>query len=160
MFTQIRPLLYYLGSKDLDREGEEYQCKTFLYLELRWNYKSDRILVAIIETDGNFRDPLPCGWFNYIELKKPFEIRVNVLKEYSLLESLDKDNFKPILVRKSFNSNKRVVCLFKKPEILFINCLHRCVCLKCVEMSPFIICPICRTNICMKVKIEKTTTTI
>ena len=156
LFTQIKPFLYYLGSKDLDREGEEYQCKTFLLLELRWNYKSDTILVASVETDGNFIDPLPCGEFDYIELKKPFEIRVNVFKEYSLLESLDKDDFKPVPVvpvRKSFNFNKCVVCLSEKPEIIFITCLHCCVCLKCEEMSPFIRCPTCRTYIYMKVKI-------
>ena len=135
LFTQIKPFLYYLGSKDLDREGGEYQCKTFLLLELRWNYKSDKILVVSVETDGNFIDPLPCGEFDYIELKKPFEIRVNVFKEYSLLESLDKDDFKQVPVRKSFNSNKCVVCLSEKPEIIFITCLHCCVCLKCEEMS-------------------------
>ena len=62
-------------------------------------------------------------------------------QEYKLLivdeeesEDMEKDKA-PVAVSEPFNSDQCVVCLLKKKkkktELLFINCLHRCVCLEC-----------------------------
>ena len=126
---------------------------------------------------------------SYRELKKPFEIHIDVFQEYNLpivdseeseyemeedetesesemeeetedemeLGEVSEDeileNENHITVRKSFNSDKCVICLSNKPDILFINCLHRCVCLECEKRRPFNRCPSCKTDISMKINI-------
>ena len=68
-------------------------------------------------------------------------------------EPVDEEDTVPVAVRKPFNSDQCVACLSKKPELLFMNCLHRCVCLECKEMNTFHKCPLYRTHISIKVKI-------
>ena len=65
----------------------------------------------------------------------------------------EEEDTTPIAVSEPFHSDQCVVCLSKKPELLFMNCLHRCVCLECEETNPFRRCPSCRTHISNKVKI-------
>ena len=59
----------------------------------------------------------------------------------------------PVAVSEPYITNQCVVCLSKEPGLLFIDCLHRCVCLECIKTSPFHKCPSCRTLISIKVKI-------
>ena len=75
--------------------------------------------------------------------------------EYGSEDEEDKDDedTTPVAIRKPFHSDQCVVCLSKKPELLFVNCLHCCVCLECEETNPFRRCPSCRTHISIKVKI-------
>ena len=152
---QIKPFLYYLGSIDSDREGDSYQCETVLTIELRLKYNNNTLWYVEIGTNVNFNIFLMCGSFEYSELKKPFKIRVYLYKKYSLLEPADEfeEDLKPAFVKEPFNYDQCVVCLSEKPEILFIPCLHRCICLKCEETSPFLKCPTCRRYIYIKVKI-------
>ena len=41
LLTQIKPFLYYLGSKDVNREGDGYICETDLSAELFSKCKND-----------------------------------------------------------------------------------------------------------------------
>ena len=178
MLTQIKPFLYYLGSKDANREGDGYICKTDVMVGLFWKYKNSNdeydinfiyiggVNINNIGSEVNFNSFFPCGDVTNRELEKPFEIHIDVQQEYNLLivgaeekedeleseDELEEDKA-PIAVSEPFNSDKCVVCLLGKPELLFINCLHRCVCLKCEETSQFHKCPSCRTDISIKVKI-------
>ena len=68
-------------------------------------------------------------------------------------EEEDDEDTTPVAISKPFHSDQCVVCLSKKPELLFVNCLHCCVCLECEETNPFRRCPSCRTHISIKVKI-------
>ena len=68
-------------------------------------------------------------------------------------EEEDDEDTTPVAISKPFHSDQCVVCLSKKPELLFVNCLHCCVCLECEETNPFRRCPSCRTRISIKVKI-------
>ena len=65
----------------------------------------------------------------------------------------EEEDTTPVAISKPFHSDQYVVCLSKNPELLFVNCLHRCVCLECEETNPFRRCPSCRTHISIKVKI-------
>ena len=177
MLTQIKPFLYYLGSKDANREGNGSIFEAELIVGLFWKYKNSNdeydykcitmwlVDINNIGSEINFDSFFPCGDVTNRELEKPFEIHIDVQQEYNLLivgaeesedelESEDKleEDKAPIAVSKPFNSDKCVVCLLKKPELLFINCLHRCVCLKCEETNSFHKCPSCRTAISIKVK--------
>ena len=40
LLTQIKPFLYYLGSKDVNREGDGYIFETDLLVGLFWKYKN------------------------------------------------------------------------------------------------------------------------
>ena len=68
-------------------------------------------------------------------------------------EDEEEEDTTPVAISKPFHSDQCVVCLSKKPELLFMNCLHRCLCLECEETNPFRRCPSCRTHISIKVKI-------
>ena len=190
LLTQIKPFLYYLGSKDVNREGDEYIFKTDLSVGLCWKYKNSNdeynykyikkwvVNINSIGSKANFNHFIPWldGDVANSELEKPFEIHIDVHQEYNLLivspegynilmvgeleledeleseDELEEDKA-PVAVSEPFNSDQCVVCLSEKPELLFINCLHRCVCLKCEETSPLRRCPSCRTDISIKVKI-------
>ena len=175
---QIKPYLYYLASKDVNREGDRYIFETVLVVGLFWKiqknngeyrYKYIRIggfLFNNIESSLNFDIFYPCDDISYRELKKPFEIHIDVFQEYNLpiveseeseyqMESEDviEEDKNPIPVSKPFVSDQCVVCLSNKPNLIFINCLHCCVCLECEKRRPFNKCPSCRTNILMKINI-------
>ena len=172
LMTQIKPFLYYLGSKDANREGNGYIFEAKLSVGLSWKYKKsndkygykyNKILEGHTDNIGseiNINPFFPHGDVINRELEKPFKIHIDVCLEYNLLivgveepeDELEEDKA-PIAVSKPFNSDKCVVCLLEKPELLFIKCLHRCVCLKCEETNPFHKCPSCRTDISIKVKI-------
>ena len=188
MLTQIKPFLYYLASKDVNREGDGYIFGTDLFVGFFWEYKKSNdeyknIRIGVFNIDNirsglNFVSFIPYDDVDYRELENPFEIYIEVVQEYVLLrvnefesvnglesvnelesedeleweDELEEDKA-PVAVSKPFHSDQCVVCLLEKPELLFINCLHRCVCLKCEEKSPLRICPSCRTDISIKVKI-------
>ena len=173
MLTQIKPFLYYLGSKDVNREGDGYICETVLYVGLFWKYKNSNdeydykyiqiggVHINNIGSEFNF---VPLSFpddFVYRELEKPFEIHIDVYQEYNLEESDDElesedeleEDKAPVAVSKPFNSNQCVICLSNKPDILFTNSLHHCVCLECETINPFESCPYCKNKISMKIKI-------
>ena len=178
LLAQIKPFLYFLGSKDVNREGNGYIFEAELNLGLFWKYKNSNdeydykyITMWLVDINNigskvNFNSFFPCGDVVNRELEKPFEIHIDVRQEYleesegelelgdelELEDELEEDKT-PIVVSKPFNSDKCVVCLLEKPELLFIKCLYRCVCLKCEETNPFHKCPSCRTDISIKVKI-------
>ena len=68
-------------------------------------------------------------------------------------EDEEDEDTTPIAISKPFHSDQCVVYLSKKPELLYVNCLHRRVCLECEETNPFHRFPSCRTYISIKVKI-------
>ena len=80
------------------------------------------------------------------------EVEVEYGSEYEN-EDEEEEDTTPVAISKPFHSDQCVVCLSKKPELLFVNCLHRCVCMECEETNPFHRCPSCRTHISIKVKI-------
>ena len=96
-------------------------------------------------------------------LSKPFEIYIDIDCEYSpeqeeeeIVDDLEyqlDDEEDPVAVSKPFKTDQCVVCLSKEPSVLFLECLHYCVCLECEETNPFRKCPSCRKSIKTKVMI-------
>ena len=100
-----------------------------------------------------------------------FEIHIDFEKDYSSIdreydeeysgppddsedETADEPEEKePAPIRKPFNTGQCVICLTNKPDLLFIDYLHSCLCLECEEASPLVKCPSCRTEISTKLKI-------
>ena len=56
-------------------------------------------------------------------------------------------------VETPFTTDKCCVCLTEKPNIIFIPCLHKTVCLQCEEKGKLATCPTCRLTINRKIKI-------
>ena len=169
MLTQIKPFLYYLASKYVNREGDGYLFATDLFVGFFWEYKNIRIGVLNIDnirSGLNFTPFIPYDDVDYREFENPFEIHIEVVQEYVFLrvnelesvngleseDELEEDKTH-ITVSKPFKSDECVICLTNKPDLIFINCLHCCVCLKCERRKPFNRCPSCRTDISMKINI-------
>ena len=76
------------------------------------------------------------------EGQTPFEIELKMYQTYYLTSS-----------KEPYYIDKCVICLSNKPNILFTNCLHHCVCLECETINPFESCPYCKNKISMKIKI-------
>ena len=77
----------------------------------------------------------------------------NETDEDEFKEPVSDEEIVPVPVSEPYKTDQCVVCLSKEPELLFIGCLHRCVCLECEKTSPFHKCPSRRTLISIKVKI-------
>ena len=180
---KIKPFLYYLTSsyKCLSREynniyANNADIKVGVFLRNSYKYAIlDKFWVY------NFEREQDLNLYTFDEfvrrdepvLNEPFKIHVYVKWEYisnetnepNESESEDEEDEEeeikneseedttPVAISESLHSDQCVVCLSKKPELLFVNCLHRCVCLKCKKTSPFRRCPSCRTLISIKVKI-------
>ena len=93
LFNQIKPFLYYLGSKDLDREVDGYMFKADLSVGLFWKDKNNDdyqyIKIGgvhinnIFGGEDNFHFNI-CFPYNFVyrEFEKPFEIHIDVNYEY------------------------------------------------------------------------------
>ena len=56
------------------------------------------------------------------------------------------DNKKVINIDKIFKTEECVICLLTKPNTLYCNCGHICVCEECIEIKRLTACPVCRTE--------------
>ena len=84
-----------------------------------------------------------------VEEESEAEDESEVEEEWEVEDESEKEE--PPKVSKSFKTDQCVVCLSKEPSVLFLECLHYCVCLECEETSPFRKCPSCRKSIETKV---------
>ena len=74
-----------------------------------------------------------CYWSGIMEeVESEDESKVE-MEDESEVESEDEEDedTTPVAISKPFHSDQCVVCLSKKPELLFMNCLRCCVCLEC-----------------------------
>ena len=65
----------------------------------------------------------------------------------------DEESSSPKPLKKTFKHDQCVICLDRKPNVLFVKCRHTCVCEECEEAHPSTKCPCCRTKISEKLLI-------
>ena len=53
---------------------------------------------------------------------------------------------KVINLFKIFKSEECIICMDKKPSVLFCNCGHLCICEECYKLKSLSACPICKTD--------------
>ena len=71
------------------------------------------------------------------------DIDAMVITDY---DSNDEDeDDKPI--RKTITESECVICFENKPNMLYLECMHLCVCNRCDGKGKFHKCPMCRTKI-------------
>ena len=71
----------------------------------------------------------------------PFNIVICV--SYQNINQIDK---KVINIGKIFKTEECVICLLAKPNILYCNCDHICICNECNKIKKLNVCPVCRTE--------------
>ena len=59
----------------------------------------------------------------------------------------DEELVLPKPLKKIFKHDQCVICLDRKPNVLFVECKHTCVCEECEKIHPTTKCPCCRTKI-------------
>ena len=91
-FDHLKPILFYLGSKGLNREENKYGYEAQVTIGLTWKYENSDKYIEIwngkIESFGSeltFYHFFPCGNVNNKEFSKPFEIQIEVFDQYDLL---------------------------------------------------------------------------
>ena len=154
--NKMKPLIYYLLSKQLKREENCYRYMAFLQVGLflvnkSYDDEDKYIIINKIYVDK------PEGYWLFLDredrydvneslLSEPFEIHIDIDCEYSpeqeeeeieddLGNQLDEEDL--VAVSKPFKTDQCVVYLSKEPSVVFLECLHYCVCLECEEANPF-----------------------
>ena len=149
LLNYIKPFLYYLASKNINREG--CVVKTTYEVEVCWKemfyddgyYQGTTPWVVMIGGGDGLTMNVVSHEHNY-EGQTPFEIELKMFQTYYL---------PAISIKEPYYIDECVVCLTNPPNILFTNCLHYCICSECETMNAFEICPYCKNKILMKIKI-------
>ena len=93
----------------------------------------------------------------------PDEIRIkeeearawgDVLGKIEEEEEEEEDKEKQINADKLFKSDECVICLTNPPNVLFCNCGHMAICVKCDETKGLDNCPVCKTKTYIKRMVE------
>ena len=77
--------------------------------------------------------------------------------EYSEDEEFEEEieeEIKQINTKQTFKSVECVICLTNTPNVLFCNCGHLCVCIKCDKVKSLNTCPLSKTETTIKRYIE------
>ena len=99
-------------------------------------YRSDRNALKP-EMEG-----LKTNWELFRYLDQPFKILV--ITSFFRFNSSDPYFLEPEPPEKTFKVDQCVICLDRKPDVLFIKCNHICVCNECEKTHPSTQCPYCR----------------
>ena len=170
VYDKVEPFLRHLACKHIPEKHEGYTyIGTEFDIGIRTESEEDdfhdyKMLVAVnVEPEStingivfkfrepDFREFNPYGIYSY-----PLEIYVDAHGWYLWIEvednheSEDESEYESITL-KAYKEDKCVVCFNNKPEILFYDCVHYCVCHECEERKSFKKCPLCRTLILTKI---------
>ena len=137
------------------------QYKNYTIEDQPTTESSYRLSVGIIEDDelkfkhiyscfyNNIRDRI--SWENKYDNNFDIEgnffvcIDVNamVITDYDSNDEVEDD--KPI--KKTITESECIICFENKPNMLFLDCMHLCVCNVCDSKGKFYKCPMCRTKL-------------
>ena len=137
------------------------QYKNYTIEDQQTTESSYRLSVGILEEDElKFKHIYSC-FYNNIEDRISWEnkyddnfniegdcfvcIDVNamVITDYDSNDEVKDD--KPI--KKTITESECIICFENKPNMLFLDCMHLCVCNGCDSKGKFYKCPMCRTKL-------------
>ena len=137
------------------------QYKNYTIEDQQTTESSYRLSVGILEEDKlKFKHIYSC-FYNNIEDRISWEnkyddnfniegdffvcIDVNamVITDYDSNDEVEND--KPI--KKTITESECIICFENKPNMLFLDCMHLCVCNGCDSKGKFYKCPMCRTKL-------------
>ena len=71
------------------------------------------------------------------------DVNAMVITDYDSNDEVEDD--KPI--KKTITESECIICFENKPNMLFLDCMHLCVCNGCDSKGKFYKCPMCRTKL-------------
>ena len=131
-----------------DNQAKESSYR--LYVGMMKDYEFNEYNIYSIDYD-NIKDKI-CNENKYsynFEIEGDFNIYINVSTKWwqdydSGSEDEDEDE-EPM--KKAICETECIICFEKTPNILYLECLHKCVCVSCDGKGKFVKCPLCRTRI-------------
>ena len=135
---------YYFGN--VQAKESSYR----LYIGMVKDYEFNEYNIYSIDYD-NIKDKI-CNenkYYSNFEVEGNFNIYIKVSvkwwEDYNSEEEDDSEDEEP--PRKTITEPECTICFENKPNILFLECFHLCVCNVCDSKGKFSKCPICRTKI-------------
>ena len=113
-----------------DHEFNEYNIYSINYDNIKDKICNENKYYSNFEVEGNFN----------IYIK----VSVTWWEDYNSEEEDDSEDEEP--PRKTVTEPECIICFENKPNILFLECLHVCVCNVCDSKGKFNKCPLCRTK--------------
>ena len=114
-----------------DYEFNEYNIYSIDYNNIKDKIFNENKYYSNFKVEGNFN----------IYIK----VSVRWWEDYNSDEEYDSEDDEP--ARKTITEPECIICFENKPNILYLECLHVCVCNECDRKGKFSKCPICRTKI-------------
>ena len=111
-----------------DHEFNEYNIYSINYDNIKDKICNENKYYSNFEVEGNFN----------IYIK----VSVKWWEDYNSEEEDDSEDEEP--PRKTVTEPECIICFENKPNILFLECLHVCVCNVCDSKGKFSKCPMCR----------------
>ena len=146
LINYIKPFLYYLASKNINREGEGCRFQATYEVEVCWKnmyyddgyyYQGTTPWMVMIGGKDELTMKVISHEHNY-EGKTPFEIELIIYQSYYL---------PTISIKKAFKEDKCVICLTNPPNVLYCDCGHQVLCVECSKMVETLEkCPVCKTE--------------
>ena len=113
-----------------DHEFNEYNIYSINYDNIKDKICNENKYYSNFEVEGNFN----------IYIK----VSVKWWEDYNSEEDDSEDEEPP---RKTITEPECIICFENKPNMLYLECLHVCVCNVCDSKGKFSKCPMCRTKI-------------
>ena len=151
--------IYYLSKMYFDQLILQY--KAYTIEQQQTTESSYKLSVGLIEEDElKFKHIYSC-FYNNIEDKISWEnkyddnfniegdffvcidVTAMVIPDY---DSNDEDVYDNI-VKKTITESECIICFENKPNMLYTDCLHLCICNSCDRKGKFTKCPLCRTKL-------------
>ena len=155
--------VYILSKKYLDDIILQY--KNYHINGVQTKESSYRLYVGIVE-DYELKEKhiYSCGYDNIkdkicienkfddnFEIEGDFFIGISVSSftwgDYNYDSDIDDEDEEPQPMKKALSETECIICFENTPDILYLECLHKCVCSSCDGKGKFRKCPLCRTRI-------------
>ena len=138
------------------------QYKNYIIEDQPTTESSYRLSVGIIENDELKYKHIYSCFYNNIQDRLSWENKYNdnfniegsffvcidvnamVIPDY---DSNDDEDVYDNVVKKTITESECIICFENKPNMLYTDCLHLCVCNVCDSKGKFNKCPLCRTKI-------------
>ena len=138
---------------DQDRTIRDYALR--FIIEIRTGGETVYAGEFYYRSDRNPFEPLIEGWKINLNLPPYLVHLYEILVTTEFFYISDEESVLPKPLKKKFKHDQCVICLDRKPNILFVECKHTCVCEECEEAHPSTQCPCCRTEISERLLILK-----
>ena len=137
---------YYFGN--VQAKESSYR----LYIGMEKDYEFNEYNVYYIDYD-NIKDKI-CNenkYYSNFEVEGNFNIYIDVStvwwEDYNSEDEDEDEDEDEEPTRKTISEPECIICFENKPNMLYLECMHLCVCNVCDGKGKFYKCPMCRTKL-------------